>query len=48
MDVVGSTGMGEALLELERMSRSSTDCTVCATALTAFVTACDGLDFKVF
>ena len=46
MDVVGSVGVVELLLELESVSRSSTHCTVCATAPSAFVTACEGVVFK--
>jgi hypothetical protein len=46
MEVVGSAGVVELLFELESVSRSSTHCTVCATALSAFVIACEGVAFK--
>jgi len=46
MDVVGSKGVVEELFELERVSRSSTHCTVCATALSALAMACEGVVFR--
>lgn len=46
MDVTGSTGVDASGDGEVRLSKSSTHCTVCATALSAFVTAWDGLLFK--
>jgi hypothetical protein len=46
MDVVGSKGVVEELFEPEMFSMSSTHCTVCAAALSAFATACEGVVFK--
>ena len=41
--VVGSSGVVEELFEPDMFSMSSTHCTVCATALSALVIACEGV-----
>ena len=47
MEVVGSMVVeDEELLESERLSRSSTHCTVWATAAVALSIACEGVDFR--
>lgn len=46
MEVVVSAGGEGALFEVERLSRSSTHCTVWATAVSALATACEGVDFR--
>ncbi len=46
IEVAGSTGVVEVVFEFARLNRSSTHCTVCATALSAFAIACDGVVFN--